>query len=154
LLQKFANWDKGLLRQLAGSNILLCQHRPRWAPRTKGSHRIYPCKQVTETKGNSNPCTVIFNFIDYFILCDFPLPGAMWPFSCSDFSEFISLLCHPYLPATFSDSGLDCFLLILLLATPYRCYLYQNYLGAYLRFGKQPICITFQIFSCVLCFTY
>jgi hypothetical protein len=47
---------------------------------------------------------VIFNFIGYFILVlhDFPLPGTTWPFSCSDFSGFISLLCHPYLPATFS----------------------------------------------------
>jgi hypothetical protein len=46
----------------------------------------------------------IFNFIGYFtlVLCDFALPGAMSPSSCSDFSGFISLLCHPYLPATFS----------------------------------------------------
>jgi hypothetical protein len=56
LLQEFANWDTGLLRQLAGSNILLCQHRPSGlmskglAPRTKGSHRVYPCKWVTEAK--------------------------------------------------------------------------------------------------------
>jgi hypothetical protein len=41
---------------LAGSNILLCQHRlsklvsKGWAPRTKGSHLIYPCKQVIEAK--------------------------------------------------------------------------------------------------------
>jgi hypothetical protein len=32
----------------------------------------------------------------------FPLLSAMLPSSCSDFSGFISLLCHPYLPATFS----------------------------------------------------
>jgi hypothetical protein len=36
------------------SSILLCHHRPSglmskgWAPRTKGSHLIHPCKQVTE----------------------------------------------------------------------------------------------------------
>jgi hypothetical protein len=84
MLQEFASWDTGLLSQLAGNNILLCQHRPSglvskgWAPRTKGSHLIYPCKQVTETKARSNPYLVIFNFIGYFIqvLCDFPLPAA------------------------------------------------------------------------------
>jgi hypothetical protein len=56
MLQEFASWDVGLLRQLAGSNLFLCQHRPSrlvskgQAPRTKGSHFIYPCKQVTEAK--------------------------------------------------------------------------------------------------------
>jgi hypothetical protein len=56
MLQEFASWDMGLLRQLAGSNALLCQHRlsrlmsKGWALRTKGSHLIYPCKQVTEAK--------------------------------------------------------------------------------------------------------
>jgi hypothetical protein len=56
LLREFASWDTGLLRQLAGSNVLLCQHRlsrlmhKGWALRTKGSHLIYPGKQVTEAK--------------------------------------------------------------------------------------------------------
>jgi hypothetical protein len=36
------------------------------------------------------------------VLYDFALPGATWPSSCSDFSDFIFLLCHPHLPATFS----------------------------------------------------
>jgi hypothetical protein len=58
LLWEFASWDMGLLGQLAGSNVLLCQHRHSrlmskgWAPKTKGSHLIYPCKQVTEAKSN------------------------------------------------------------------------------------------------------
>jgi hypothetical protein len=75
-----------------------------WALRTKGSYLIYSCKQVTEAKAKSNPYMVIFNFIGYLILVlhDFPLPSARWPSSCSDFSGFISLLCHPDLPATFS----------------------------------------------------
>jgi hypothetical protein len=56
MLWEFASWDMGLLKQLAGSNILLCQHRlsglmsKGWAPRTKWPHLIYPCKQVTEAK--------------------------------------------------------------------------------------------------------
>jgi hypothetical protein len=110
VLQEFASWDMGLLRQWAGSKVLLCQHRlsglmsEGWALRTKRSHLIYPCKQVTEAKSKVYPYMVIFDFIGYFtlVLCDFPLPGTMWPSSCSDFSGFISLLCHPYLPATFS----------------------------------------------------
>jgi hypothetical protein len=56
MLREFASWDTELLRQLAGCNVLLCQHRlsrlmsKGWALRTKGSHLIYPCKQVTEAK--------------------------------------------------------------------------------------------------------
>jgi hypothetical protein len=52
----FASWDTGLWRQLAGSNIVFCQYRRSglvskdWAPRTKRSHLIYPCKQLTEAK--------------------------------------------------------------------------------------------------------
>jgi hypothetical protein len=86
----------GTRRQLVGSSILLCHHRlsglmPKgWAPRTKGSYLIYPCKWVTEAKSK-----VSFYWLLY--------PSAMWLSSCSDFSGFISLLCHPYLPATFSS---------------------------------------------------
>jgi hypothetical protein len=56
VLREFASWDTGLLRQLAGSNFLLCQQRliglmcKGWSLRTKGSHLINPCKQVTEAK--------------------------------------------------------------------------------------------------------
>jgi hypothetical protein len=81
---KFASWDTELLRQIAGSNILLCQHRPSglmskgWALRTKESHLIYPCSRLQKQKARSNPYTVLFNFIGYFILVphDFPLPSA------------------------------------------------------------------------------
>jgi hypothetical protein len=44
VLQKVASWGMGHWGSLAGSNILLCQHRPSglvskgWTPRTKGSH--------------------------------------------------------------------------------------------------------------------
>jgi hypothetical protein len=60
--------------------------------------------RLQKQKARSNPYIVIFNFIGYFtlVLRDFPLPGSAWPPSCSDFSGFSSLLCHPYLPATFS----------------------------------------------------
>jgi hypothetical protein len=55
--------------------------------------------RLQKQKARSNPYMVIFNFIGFtLVLCDSPLPGAVW----SDFSGFISLLCHPYLPATFS----------------------------------------------------
>jgi hypothetical protein len=60
--------------------------------------------RLQKQRARSDPYMVVLNFIGYFILvlCDFPLPGATWPSSCSDFSGFISLLCHPYLSTTFS----------------------------------------------------
>jgi hypothetical protein len=60
--------------------------------------------RLQKQKARSNPYVVIFNFIGYYILVlhDFPLPSARWLSSCSNFSGFISLLCRPYLPATFS----------------------------------------------------
>jgi hypothetical protein len=51
-----SSWDTGHWGSLAGSNVLLCQHRLSsfmskvWAPKTKRSHLIYPCKRVTEAK--------------------------------------------------------------------------------------------------------
>jgi hypothetical protein len=47
---------------------------------------------------------VIFNFIGNFtlVLLDFPLLSDTGPSLYSGFSGFIFLLCHPYLPATFS----------------------------------------------------
>jgi hypothetical protein len=62
-----------------GSNILLCWQRlsrlvtKGWAPRTKRSHLIYLCKQVTEEKAKLNPYMAACDFIGYFIppvLCD------------------------------------------------------------------------------------
>jgi hypothetical protein len=60
--------------------------------------------RLQKQKARSNLYIVIFKFIGCFILVlhDFPLPGATWSSSCSDFSGFGSLLCHHYLPATFS----------------------------------------------------
>jgi hypothetical protein len=108
MLQEFASWDTGLQRQLAGSNILLCQHRLSglmskvWAPRINPLYTL--ASRLQKQKARFNPYIVILNFIGYFtlVLCDFPLPGATWPSLCPNFSGFISLLCHPYLPATFS----------------------------------------------------
>jgi hypothetical protein len=72
-----------------------------WAPRTKGSHLIYPCKQVTEAKSKVWSIYAYIKF--YWLLYPSAMwlspPSAKWPSSCSDFSSFISLLCHPYLPA-------------------------------------------------------
>jgi hypothetical protein len=47
---------------------------------------------------------VIINFIGYFILvlCDFSPPWCYVTFLMFRLSGFVSLLCHPYLPATFS----------------------------------------------------
>jgi hypothetical protein len=80
----------------------LCPKAERWEQRGLTFYTL--ASSLQKQKARSNPYVVIFNFIGYFslVLCDFPFPGAMWPSSCSDFSGFISLLCHPCLPATFS----------------------------------------------------
>jgi hypothetical protein len=101
---------RGLLRQLAGSNILLCQHSlsrllsKGWAQEQRGLTLYTLASRLQKQKARSNPYMVVFNFIGYFtlVLCDFPLPGTTWPSTRSDFSDFISLVCHPYLSATFS----------------------------------------------------
>jgi hypothetical protein len=100
-----------LLKQVAGSNVLLCQHRlsglgskaDSWEQRGLTLYTL--ASRLQKQKARLYPYIVIFNFIGYFtlVLCDFPLPGAMWPSSCSDFSGSISLLCHLYFPATFSE---------------------------------------------------
>jgi hypothetical protein len=47
------------LRQISSKQCLLCWHRlsglvsKGWVPRTKGSHLIYSCKQVTEAKSKA-----------------------------------------------------------------------------------------------------
>jgi hypothetical protein len=69
-----------------------------WAPKTKKSHIIYPCKQVTQTKNpRFNPYMVIWNSIGYF---------TSWHL---DSLGFICLLCHPLLPATLSEHRPICF---------------------------------------------
>jgi hypothetical protein len=97
------------LRQLAGSNYCASTDSadscPKAEPREQRGLTLYTlASRLQKQKARSNPYMAIFNFIGYFtlVLRDFPLPGAMSPSSCSDFSGFISLLCHPYLPATFS----------------------------------------------------
>jgi hypothetical protein len=74
-------------------------------PQEQRSLTLYTlASRLQKQKARSNPYMVIFNFIDYFILMlhDFPLLSTTWPSSCSNFSGFISLLCHRYFPATFS----------------------------------------------------
>jgi hypothetical protein len=79
-------------------------HLQRLSPENKRVSPYVPLQAGYRSKKQGLIHMVIFNFIDYFtlVLCDFPLPGATWPSPCSDFSCFISRLCHPYLPATFS----------------------------------------------------
>jgi hypothetical protein len=77
---------------------------PNAEPREQRGLTLYALEsRLHQQKARSNPYMVIFNFIGYFILVlrDFPLPDATWPSSYLDFSGFLSLLCHLYLPATF-----------------------------------------------------
>jgi hypothetical protein len=82
---------------LAGTNVLLCQHRTSklmskgWALRTKRSHLIHPWKQVTKAKSKAQPtCGCLW------LIWLFHFPSAMWPSSCFNPLSFISLLCHPF----------------------------------------------------------
>jgi hypothetical protein len=87
---------------------------PKAEPREQRGLTLYTlASRLQKQKARSNPYMVVFNFIGYFtlVLCGFLLPGATWPSSCSDFSGFISLSCHPYLPATFSGLRLRLFFL-------------------------------------------
>jgi hypothetical protein len=109
--------ETGTLRQ--GINTLLFQHRlsrlgsKGWAPRTKVSHLMYPCKQVTEAiklkKTRFNPYIFTCSSIDYFtlVLSALLTSRATWrPSSHLDSLGFISLLCHPLPPATLSEHRL------------------------------------------------
>jgi hypothetical protein len=55
------NWDSAHWSSLAGSNILLCWHRPSglasngWSLRTKRSLLMFTCKQVTEAESKAQP---------------------------------------------------------------------------------------------------
>jgi hypothetical protein len=121
--------------------------------------------RLQKQKARSNPYMVIFNFIGYFILVlrDFSLPGATWPSSCSDFSGFISLLCHPYLPATFSVSGLVFFWSSSLLhysslwcSDPPGVKQHHLYLGVYIFITSlhvMPFVIFFSKPSVLLCWS-
>jgi hypothetical protein len=106
----------------ARSNALLCQHRlsglmsKGWTPRTKGSHLMYPCKQVTEATiflktPRFNPYLVICNSICYFTLVLIaPLPPVLCDLlNILDSLGFISLLYHPWPPATLSEHRTVCF---------------------------------------------
>jgi hypothetical protein len=110
MLWEFASWDTRLWGNSRKYHFIVpaqiqVNHLQRLSPENTGVSPYIPLQAGYRRKNaRSNPCTVIFNFIGYFILVlhDFPLPGAMWPSSCSDFSGFPSMICHPYLPATFS----------------------------------------------------
>jgi hypothetical protein len=87
----------GTLRQISRKQHWLCPHRPSilmskgWAPRTKGSHLLHPCKQLQKQKTKFNPHMAACDFIGYFILlvlCDH--------LHVSVFVSFIFLLCHPF----------------------------------------------------------
>jgi hypothetical protein len=110
LLQEFASWDTGLQAiRRKRCFIVLAQtqrtHVQRLRPKNKGVSPYVPLQEGYRSRkqGLIHICLYLI-FIGYFTLMlhGFPLPGTMWPSSCSDFSGFISLVCHPYLPATFS----------------------------------------------------
>jgi hypothetical protein len=69
MLLEFASWDTGLLRQLAGSKVLLCQHRlsgllsTDWAWEQRGLTLYILSSRLQKQKARSNPYMVIFNFI-------------------------------------------------------------------------------------------
>jgi hypothetical protein len=115
-----SSWDRGHWGSLAGSNVLLCQHRPSrlvskgWAPRTKGSHLMYPCKQVTEAIKLKNMVEPVYGYMQFYRLlhpsATWPsIPSAMWPSSPLNSLGFISLLCHPFPPCYFIRTQPVCF---------------------------------------------
>jgi hypothetical protein len=107
-------WDTDA-DQLLRSNVLLCQHRTSrllckgWAPKTKESLLIYPCKQS------------IYGYIQSYRLLypsvTFPSPVPCNPLHIP-IPQVLSL-CYaiPTSLLLYQNSGLDCFLLILLPAT-------------------------------------
>jgi hypothetical protein len=111
-----SSWDTGHWGSLARSSVLLCQHRLRglvskdWAPRSKRSQLIYPCKQAIEAKNKAQPtCGCMWlHWLFYF-------PNAMWH-SCFNSLSFISLLCHPLphlirtQPVCFSSGPPPCYI--------------------------------------------
>jgi hypothetical protein len=90
-----SSWDRVHWGSLEGSNILLCQHRlsglvsKGWAPRTKRSHLMYPCMQVTEAKSKAQP-----TYGCMWLYWLFYSPSAMWPSSSFTPLSFTSLFCH------------------------------------------------------------
>jgi hypothetical protein len=95
-VEGISSWNRGHSGSLAGSNILLCQHKPSrlmskgWALRTKGSHLVHPCKQVTKAERKAqHTCGCMWL---YWL---FNFPSVMWPSYFNSLS-FISLLCHPF----------------------------------------------------------
>jgi hypothetical protein len=115
---RISSWDTGHWGSLAGSNILLCQNRlsrlgfKGWAPRPKGSHLIYPCKQVTEAKSKAQ-----HTYGCMWLHWLFHSPSAMWPSSCFNTFKFylFALPCLP--PGSLSEHSLSVSLVVLLPAT-------------------------------------
>jgi hypothetical protein len=65
VLWEIMSWDRSLWGRLAGSNVYCAGTDPGlvskgWAPRTKGSPLIYPCKQVTEARSKKQSSTHIW----------------------------------------------------------------------------------------------
>jgi hypothetical protein len=104
MLWEIISRDRGHWGSLAGSNVLLCRHRPSrlvskvWAPRTTESHLIYPCMQVTEAKSKAQP-----TYGCLWLHWLFHFPSATWP-SCFSSLSFISLLCHPFPPSCYQNT--------------------------------------------------
>jgi hypothetical protein len=78
-------------------------HVQRLSPKNKGVSPSIPLQAGYRSKKQGLVHRWLYLILlATLVLRDFPLPGATWPSSCSDSSGFISLLCRPYLPATFS----------------------------------------------------
>jgi hypothetical protein len=84
----------------------------RLSPKNKGVLTLYTlASRLQKQKATFNLYMVICNSIGYLTLVlRWPsTPSATWPFSRLDSLSFISLLCHPFLPAILSEHRLVCF---------------------------------------------
>jgi hypothetical protein len=140
VLREFASWVMGLLRQLAESNVILCQHRlsglmsKGWAPRTKGSHLIYLCKQVRSKKQG-----LIHIWLYLILLATLPYCYVTFPslVLCDPLHVQISQVLSLWYAILSSlllsqDSSLVCFLLIHLPATVVLIYVPTNSVWGFL----------------------
>jgi hypothetical protein len=120
-----SSWVMGHWGRLAGSNVLLCQHRlsglvsKGWARERRGLTLCTLASRLQKQKARSNPYMVIYDFIGYFILVlqDFSIPVLRDPLNVQ-ISQVLSL-CYsiPTSLLLYQNPGLVCFLLVLLPAT-------------------------------------
>jgi hypothetical protein len=95
----------------------LCPKADSWEQRGLTLYTL--ASRLQKRKARSDPHMVMFNSVGYFtlVLRNFPLPSVTWPCPHSNSSGFISLLSIPTSLLLSQNSGLVCFLLLLLPAT-------------------------------------